>query len=145
MSSYLSLSSVSPSKLKTVVERLCCTNFKCVTVCSVKSTRIETPFAFACQRDRNRWFRIVPSTKRKPVVGWEVGTTDDENAFLLCCAIEKKKKNNIYFLRFFFGCLLLLLYLFIIVLYYYCFLFCFLSSSRSRRRSSNTASGTELQ
>ena len=98
MSSYLSLSSVSPSKLKTVVERLCCTNFKCVTVCSVKSTRIETPFAFACQRDRNRWFRIVPSTKRKPVVGWEVGTTDDENAFLLC-AIEKKKKN-IFFVFF---------------------------------------------
>ena len=138
MSSYLSLSSVSPSKLKTVVERLCCTNFKCVTVCSVKSTRIETPFAFACQRDRNRWFRIVPSTKRKPVVGWEVGTTDDENAFLLCCAIEKKKKNNIFFV--FFSV--------VVVVIYYCFIIascCFLSSSRSRRRSSNTASGTELQ
>ena len=139
MSSYLSLSSVSPSKLKTVVERLCCTNFKCVTVCSVKSTRIETPFAFACQRDRNRWFRIVPSTKRKPVVGWEVGTTDDENAFLLCCAIEKKKKN-IFFV--FFSVVV------VVVVIYYCFIIascCFLSSSRSRRRSSNTASGTELQ
>ena len=122
MSSYLSLSSVSPSKLKTIVERLCCTNFKCVTVCSVKSTRIETPFAFACQRDRNRWFRIVPSTKRKPVVGWEVGTTDDENAFLLCCAIEKKKKNNIFFVFFSVVCCCCYIYL---LLFYIIIASCF--------------------
>ena len=138
MSSYLSLSSVSPSKLKTVVERLCCTNFKCVTVCSVKSTRIETPFAFACQRDRNRWFRIVPSTKRKPVVGWEVGTTDDndENAFLLC-AIEKKKKN-IFFV--FFSVVVVVIFIIVLLLLLVVFFL-----PRSRRRSSNTAPGTELQ